>query len=558
MIKSIFMSAIHLLLIVSFFPVQTIGSSSNILHREQSNSEHISTYNLSTGILSNPNKKNLLVSQDTNQKGITIYGRISSSNIENNPLKNVEVILDNNLFSMSDDNGRYRFDIQQLGNAFGLPHDHHIIVARASGYRTKIIRITKELLSKLYQQVSLNECTRCAEISFTLTRTPNAGTSAFSATNSIDAADPNVGLVIDEDQDNIDDIVEDWLSQRFAPIVHHGEAETNFPARVDWFLSKTQLHQYDDACEPDKDSEVPINPADQSSLLGKSFVGDCEGAHMITSDKTRSRCKQLTYYLADLKSNDQRGEQSSPQHWITYIHSYANNRGGITIQYWRFYAHNKDTKFSLKGIIKKVVFGVQIEVPIDITPGHGGDWECAAVHLDSALMPVEVTFLGHADIDRQANNVKWNGEHPKVWVEEGGHTSRHNPTGLQSVRFVEYQTWNGGRIIWWDGTDKGTSAGLLNIGEKTKPRNKQFFVKYSGLWGSPGVWFVTSGYWGPAFNETGAQCEDRLRKAYEANRPDCPSEPQGCGRIFHKAWCDDMNGSLIKIESECYAEYKSR
>jgi hypothetical protein len=60
---------------------------------------------------------------------------------------------------------------------------------------------------------------------------------------------------------------------------------------------------------------------------------------------------------------------------------------------------------------------------------------------------------------------------------------------------------------------------LLNIGEKCTPLNGQWFIRYSGLWGSlskapqilppsvialiPQLYFISSGYWNPAFNETG-------------------------------------------------------
>jgi hypothetical protein len=34
--------------------------------------------------------------------------------------------------------------------------------------------------------------------------------------------------------------------------------------------------------------------------------------------------------------------------------------------------------------------------------------------------------------------------------------------------------------------------------------NGQRFIQYSGIWGNPGTLKIFSGYWGPAFNETGA------------------------------------------------------
>ncbi|MBI4511339.1 MAG: hypothetical protein HY698_17025 [Deltaproteobacteria bacterium] len=90
------------------------------------------------------------------------------------------------------------------------------------------------------------------------------------------------------------------------------------------------------------------------------------------------------------------------------------------------------------------------------------------------------------------------------------------------------------------------SGGLLNVGEKSRPRNGQVFIRYSGLWGSPGTFFGTSGYWGPAFNETAAKCGPS-------------SDHENCaGRVFHTAWCAGMAGnssfSPLDLNIECYAD----
>src|SRR5438876_156422 len=62
---------------------------------------------------------------------------------------------------------------------------------------------------------------------------------------SIDAADASVGEVVDVDQDGIDDVVEDWLAERFAPIVYHDRDESNYPVAVEWLLKRTGLHEFD-------------------------------------------------------------------------------------------------------------------------------------------------------------------------------------------------------------------------------------------------------------------------------------------------------------------------
>ncbi|HMJ86849.1 MAG TPA: hypothetical protein VK504_26910, partial [Vicinamibacterales bacterium] len=81
----------------------------------------------------------------------------------------------------------------------------------------------------------------------------------------------------------------------------------------------------------------------------------------------------------------------------------------------------------------------------------------------------------------------------------------------------------------WTATSTGP---LVNVGEKLAPLNGQVFIQYSGIWGSPGTFFGTSGYWGPAFNETG----------------------MGAGR-FMTAWCDGMSPAPYY---ECHPNAASR
>ena len=77
----------------------------------------------------------------------------------------------------------------------------------------------------------------------------------------------------------------------------------------------------------------------------------------------------------------------------------------------------------------------------------------------------------------------------------------------------------------WGSALPRRAARLLNVGEKEAPLNEQLFIAYSGLWGSPGLLYMTSGYWGPAFNETNMRGK------------------------FVTAWCLGMTGA--RAEREC-------
>ncbi len=340
------------------------------------------------------------------------------------------------------------------------------------------------------------------------------------------------GSPVDEDHDGLDDFEEDQLANRFAPIVYHGQCESNYPVSVDWLLARASLYEYDSEAKPAVEREVVARLGGQADLLNRVFSTNQSERLNIGSDSTCSLCKRSTYFLANVRRGDQTGAREAPVEWITYVHSYPNKSGGVTIQYWRCYSYNSASFLKL-----------------DFS--HGGDWEAVAVHLDAAMKPEFVAFLGHNDIEYHTSEVQWEGDHPKVWSEEGGHASLPDSNGMKSKRFTRQETWSGGQVIWWDGTPVDASGGLLNVGEKSRPRNGQVFIQYSGLWGSPGRLFITSGYWGPAFNETGATCESG-EEAYKRSAG-CSVDAARCGRIFHKAWCDGMDARRLDINTECYA-----
>jgi hypothetical protein len=152
----------------------------------------------------------------------------------------------------------------------------------------------------------------------------------------------------------------------------------------------------------------------------------------------------------------------------------------VTIQYWRFYAFNT-------GMTAIIEIGY-----------HGGDWEGVHVVLDRSKMPVEVVYLS-TDIETVAwDRVRKERTHPKVYAGYGNHHTNQN--GLENG--IRWETWKSGKVRWSDGriADHGP---MINVGERTSPMNGQHFIRYSGLWGSPGLTSFNSGYWGPAFNETG-------------------------------------------------------
>lgn len=324
----------------------------------------------------------------------------------------------------------------------------------------------------------------------------------------------------DNDLDGVFDACEDAVASKFAPIVYHSSDESNFPANVDWFLPKTSLYFYDDGCTPDWYAFAQSAPS-QSSLLSWYVTGGCGSGDTVYSNGTRSNQKQRTFFLADVAQGYRVGSLN-PQDWRTYVHAYRNNLSGITIQYWRMYAYN------------------------DAFNNHGGDWEGEFVILDSNLNPYRIGLMGHTSIDElSTNSFTWEGNHPRVFSEGGGHATHENGNGIYAVgcpyfpchidpaiqaTFVRQETWNWGIVTWTNGYTYW-NGGLLNVGEKVHPLNGQVFIQYSGIWGSPGTFYGTSGYWGPAYNET------------------------GMSGTFMTAWC---YGRVNAAAGECYPAATSR
>jgi hypothetical protein len=326
---------------------------------------------------------------------------------------------------------------------------------------------------------------------------------------------------LDSDTDGLPDFWEQLLAERFAPILYHSSDESNFPTNVDWFLPNTELWFYDDACTPDLDKLIIRSPT-QAQLLEHQYTGGCGSSDTVYSAGTRSIKKQRTFYLKDVAEAFRKGSLDS-RDWVTYYHAYPNDQRGITIQYWRFYAHN------------------------DAANNHGGDWEGFHLVLNQDLQPASIGLLGHTDISYlPPNQFEWEGNHVRIYSEGGGHASRASGSGINAQggsgvidpaipsTCVRQETWTGGQVHWFDGTISATGS-LINLGAKTAPMNGQVFIQYSGIWGSPGTVDFTSGYWGPAFNETGMR-EDG----------------------FITAWGAGMVGDADLIRRECYPTATSR
>jgi hypothetical protein len=281
------------------------------------------------------------------------------------------------------------------------------------------------------------------------------------------------------------------LAIRYAPVIYHVVDEPHLPVNVDWFLQRTSLWFYDAACNPILHEHILDAPS-QNDLVEQTHLSDCGSDAFIHSGRTRSKKKQYTFYLKDLTEAN-RTVCIDPIEWTTYYHAYENDQGGFTLQYWRIHPYNSGRK----------ILGAKIAY-------HGGDWEGIHVVLDSHNEPVLVRFLGHTGITEIGwDSIMQDNDHPLVLSERNGHASM--PT-KDLPDHIKHETWGGtnGATVTWPGKKPRESGSLIDIGEKTNPLNGQMFIKYAGIWGSPStfpesnniLYFASSGYWGPAYNET--------------------------------------------------------
>lgn len=303
------------------------------------------------------------------------------------------------------------------------------------------------------------------------------------------------------------------LAVKFAPQIMYEQAEPNLPTSVDWFLSRTTLSVHDAGCSP---QDVLLGKATVSLLQDSVYTSPC-GGRIIRASGTRSASRDHTFVLSDVSDGDKLGSKVTSD-WPVYLHAFKNMLGGWTIQYWCFYAFNTG----------QTVLGVEIGY-------HGGDWEMFQVDTDSNGNPKSVAVTGHQHVE----SAPWSSvsvtdiSHPIIYAERGGHEMHINPKGPPP--YIRRGTWPDSTVVGilsGEQTKTYPAGPIIDLGSRLHPFVG--FVRYSGLWGSLGQTPWSSGYWGPAFNET-----------------DMPPDS------FLFAWCFNMKDARTIQEDgrrECYPD----
>ena len=312
---------------------------------------------------------------------------------------------------------------------------------------------------------------------------------------------------VDNDSDGIDDGTEAELADRFAPLLYmpnrisRADAENQvpgdwtWPANVPWYLANTQMRFHHDNCPDHQILNLgTINTSNlvtQSHQRATSWLGCSHSGTTYGSGGSGGWSDENHFFLQAVYDDVTHPGVRDESGWKVYTHVYRNSIGGVSIQYWFFYAYN-DFWSSFN---------------------HEGDWEHIIVQLNSSEQPTLLWYAAHeGSATLQPTQVSWyGGTHPEVWVADGSHASypSEGVCDFTTEHGIYENCWTNPAQRWftWSNGMGGAQGlqggGLVNMGELTRPMPGQEWMKYSGRWGEEGNIDGTSGppspSWQPAW-----------------------------------------------------------
>jgi hypothetical protein len=328
------------------------------------------------------------------------------------------------------------------------------------------------------------------------------------------AADPEAAAPrlatwgVDADQDGIDDGTEWELASRHAPLFYmpnlitraqaeYAAGDWTWPATVEWYLPRVRMRIHHNNCSDHQ--LLDLGQVNATNLLQQAHkrykLGIFGCSHDTPYQYSNSSFHPDDHYFLQATNDDAvHPGVLDPSQWKLYFHAYPNTMGGVTLQYWIFYAYNDG-------------FSIQ---------NHEGDWENVDVRLDAAGNPQAVILSFHGIMNQYAPaDLSWHGTHPRVWVADGSHANFRSEDACNSTMreagmmlfgiVVERSCWTNDAQRWFTWTGgRGTAAGLqgaglVNLGAKRAPASGQQWIQYSARWGEVGQSPDTSGPQGPAY-----------------------------------------------------------
>jgi hypothetical protein len=289
----------------------------------------------------------------------------------------------------------------------------------------------------------------------------------------------------DIDNDGITDSVEDELIRKFAPVVKLHPSEQYLPAETSWYIMRIKM-SFDVRLGPDpqllKKGEVSIG-----SLLNQTYHEQTSG---LSTTATNFFLEQTDINNGDSLDNYRKETRKGkePSDWICYTHvrfAPSDHAGMYDIQYIFFYAYNGDMAWG----------------PIE--SAHEADFEHITVRVENNLNDIHAIYYAAHDGEgkwyaRQTSpglndgySLTANGR-PIVYSGLDSHASYPWATQWKRTEKPDDYTADNGRE--WD-----CSSRVVNLGEKSFPRQDMKWIQYSGHWGEIGQFSWTTGPYGPAY-----------------------------------------------------------
>ena len=275
---------------------------------------------------------------------------------------------------------------------------------------------------------------------------------------------------VDDDHDGIDDGLEQFLAERYAPMIYIEPAESNYPVNADWIAQRGNLWYGEQGCHfpvPDQNESFLVPIGTQDRLVGPqgaagppwvhptSFgpghhLGHCDEFQSADpvplsttepfpdSHNDRSVGDEQLWYIDDFP-DDLRVGSLNPADWVTYFHCYPTTGGGMMIQYWHTFAFNEFEAFDR----------------------HGGDWDASIqVELDENLGLKRIWFSRHND-DHPGDPFAgeqvrfFEDTHPVMAIDGGGHAAYRSPADWATCSCTTDSSITGpiGSIVWTNDND---------------------------------------------------------------------------------------------------------
>jgi hypothetical protein len=252
---------------------------------------------------------------------------------------------------------------------------------------------------------------------------------------------------------------EQALMQRFAPVVLLAPGERAKPANVNWYLARATLEQKQD---PVPASRGPGRKLLATTLTQASLLGDWLAVLQERQGSTAVLRPSL----------DTRPGSDDPRDWVAYGHAYPAQDGGTLLQYWFFYPFNDGHLFF----------------------DHEADWEHVTVRLDRAERPLGAYFARHREIAPGRwypwERLACEGEHPVVLSARGTHASYPSASEVPwfdatcKTRDPAQAETQGCRV--WRTANGAGAGGVLDTGQRFRPRPEATFLSWPGRWGARG------------------------------------------------------------------------